>query len=346
MKPLMRRGLANFYYLRRPLFRFSLLLLVAAGLVVVGGLCFHDYYRHQQMSYSEAFYTTYCLIFMEHIYEYPEHWLLQLYYWVLPPLGLAVILDGIVQFSYHLLRRDENSKEWMQAMAKTYNDHVILCGLGRVGFRILEELQHLGEHVIVLEKNADSTNIPYARKRGIPLFVGSGREEGILEELNLAAAKSIILATDDDLANLEMALDARKLNPDVRIVMRMFDQDLASKIREAFGIDLVFSTSAVAAPLFATASTDRSITNSFYVDGKLLVVAEVDVADNSTLVGRDIRTLRRKHDIYVITCKRAGRSDFYPEGDLKLAVADRITIQTEPAMLKQIHRWNGGEVVH
>ena len=346
MRRLTRRSLANFYYLRRPLRRFSLLLFLAAVLVVVGGFCFHDYYRHQQMSYPKAFYTTYCLIFMEHIYEYPEHWLLQLFYWVLPPLGLAVILDGIVQFSYHILRRDDNSKEWMQAMAKTYNNHVILCGLGRVGLRILQQLQQLGEEVIVLEKNAASSNIPYARKHEVPLFVGTGREEGLLEEMNLASAKSIILATDDDLANLEIALDARRLNPNIRVVMRMFDQELASKIRETFDMQIAFSTSALAAPLFATASTDPSITNSFYVDGKLLVVAEIDIANGSSLVGRDVRTLRRNHDIYVITCKRAGQANFYPEGDLKLAVADRITIQTEPPMLKQVHRWNGGEIAH
>ena len=76
----------------------------------------------------------------------------------------------------------------------------------------------------------------------------------------------------------------------------MFDQDLASKIRESFDIHLAFSTSALAAPLFATASTDRSILNSFYVDGKLLVVAEIEVHENSKLIGRDVRTLRRSVD--------------------------------------------------
>ncbi len=337
---MIRRSKANFYYLRKPLVRFSLLLLLAAAVVVAGGFSFHHYYRHEQMSYSQAFFTTYCLIFMEHLDKYPEHWLLQLFFWLLPPLGLVVILDGIIRFSYHILRRDENSKEWMQAMAKTYNDHVVLCGLGRVGLRILQQLQQLGEEVIVLEKDAESPNLPFARKYDVPVFVGSGREEGMLSEMNVARAKSIILATDDDLANLEMALDARKLNPAIRVVMRMFDQDLASKIRDAFDIELAFSTSALAAPLFATASSDRSIINSFYIEGKLLVVAEIDIPAGSKLIGRDVRTLRRKHNIYVITCKRGSQSDFYPDGNLKLAAGDSVTVQTEPAMLKLVHQWN------
>lgn len=343
MKNLIRRTRANYYYLRRPLLRFLLLFLGATAIVFAGGFCFHHYYRHQEMGFGKALYLTYCLIFMEHLYEYPDDWLLQLFYWLLPPLGLGVILDGIVRFSYYILRRDENSKEWMQAMAKTYSNHVVLCGFGRIGLRVLQQLMQLGEDVIVLEKNAESPNLPFARKNNIPLFIGVGREEGILEELSVTHAKSIILATDDDLANLEMALDARKLNSKIRVVMRMFDQELASKIREAFDIQLAFSTSALAAPLFATSSSDSSIINSFYIDDKLLVMAEISVLPKSKLIGRDVRTLRGKNNIYIMACKRKGEVDYYPDGDLKLNAEDRITVQTEPATLKLIHKWNGSE---
>jgi voltage-gated potassium channel len=350
MKRLIRRFRAHYHYLRRPLLRFLLLFLVATTVVLAGGHCFHEYYRQApydqvRMGYGKALYLTYCLIFMEHLYEYPDHWVLQLFYWLLPPLGLGVILDGIVRFSFYILKRDEQSQEWLSAMAKTYQNHVVLCGLGRVGLRILQQLLPLGEDVLVLEKNPDSESIPFARKHEIPVFIGSGREEGILEELSIGQAKSIIVATDDDLANLEMALDARKLNPDIRVVMRMFDQELALKIREAFDIQNAFSTSALAAPVFATSSSDRSIINSFYIDDKLLVVAEIGVAEKSKLIGRDVRTLRGKHNIYVISCKRDGESVFYPEGGQKLVAGDRITIQTEPATLKQVHKWNGGEAV-
>lgn len=346
MKRLIRHIRAHYHYLRRPLLRFLVLFLAAMALVLFGGYCFHEYYRqppyeNARMGYSKALYLTYCLIFMEHIYEYPNHWLLQLFYWLLPPLGLGVILDGIVRFSYYILKRDEQSQEWLSAMAKTYQNHVVLCGLGRVGLRILQQLLPLGEDVMVLEKNPESESIPFARKNGIPVFIGSGREEGILNELSIERAKSIIVATDNDLANLEMALDARKLNPNIRVVMRMFDQELASKIRDAFDIELAFSTSALAAPLFATSSSDASIINSFYIDDKLLVVAGIEVSEKSKLIGRDVRTLRSKHNIYIISCKRDGQADFYPEGGQKLVAGDRITLQTEPATLKQVHKWNG-----
>ena len=148
-------------------------------------------------------------------------------------------------------------------MSKTLDHHVVLCGLGKVGLRVLQQLIRLNEQVIVLEKDTQCPNLAFARRHGIPVRIGHSREEGIFDDLNLAAAKSIIVATNDDLANLELAIDARKLKPGIRVVMRLFDQELASKIRDSFDIHLAFSTSELAAPVFATSSSDRSIINSF-----------------------------------------------------------------------------------
>ncbi|MCI0410405.1 MAG: NAD-binding protein, partial [Acidobacteria bacterium] len=287
-----------------------------------------------------ALYVTYCLVFMEHVLPFPRHWLLQAFYLLLPPLGFVVILDGIVQFSYHLLRRDESGKEWVQAMAKTLNNHVILCGLGKVGFRVLEQLLRLGQEVAVLEKNPQCPNLAYARSREVPVLIGNGREAGIFEELNLKAARSIILATDDDLANLEMALDARKIKPGIRVVMRMYDQELAAKIRESFDIHLAFSTSELSAPLFATSSTDRSILNSFYVDDRLLVVALLHIQADSQLLGQRVGDLRASYRVLVLSHARSGQVNLYPEAQTLLQTGDRITVQTEPPTLRELHRVN------
>src|SRR5690606_1858856 len=122
----------------------------------------------------------------------------------------------------------------------------------------------------------------------------------VVVDLNIRAAKSIILATSDDLANLELALDARKANPSVRVVLRMFDQELAQKVKDSFGIPVSFSTSALAAPLFATSSTDKSIINSFYIGEQLQVVAEMTVRGDSQLVGRTPGELQHEQHAFII----------------------------------------------
>ncbi len=335
-----RRVLANLYYLKRPFLSFLPLLMLLVVILLSGMFCFKHLYVQRELTYPGALYITYSLIFMEHLLEFPKHWVLQLYYFVLPLLGLVVILDGFVRFGYHVLRRGEHVPEWVRAMAKTYQNHVILCGLGRVGLRVLQQLMRLDEDVVVLEKNADNVNITFAQKNGVPVLIGGGREEGILDELNVQYAKSIILATDDDLANLELAMDARKANPEIRVVLRMFDQELASKVRESFDIQHAFSTAAQAAPLFATSSSDRSIENSFYVGDQLLVVAHLTINDDSTLVGKSIRDIGAEHKIFILAHSRDDSPTHFPPGNTEFQAGDCLVVQTEPKTLRLLHQWN------
>lgn len=344
MKRWFRRFRANGHYLRGPFINFMPSLFLLIAVMAAGGWAFYTYHATPEgeapLTLLRSFYITYCLIFMEHLLEFPQHWLLQAFYFVLPPLGLVVILDGFARFGYHILRRDERGGQWMRALAKTYSGHVILCGLGKVGLRVLEQLLRLGEDVVVLEKDADSQNLAYAEKHGVPVLIGDGRQASVLEDLNVAQAKSIIAATDDDLANLEMALDARKAQPNIRVVMRMYDQELAQKIRESFDIHLAFSTSAVAAPLFATSSADRSIINSFYVGEQLLVVARLMVNPDSKLLGKRIGDIGSEHRIFFLAHERGAQKTHFPSADIDFQPGDYLVVQTEPDTLKLLHKWN------
>ena len=337
---------ANWYYLKRPMVNFLPSLTLLVVITCLGGWAFHSLYEADDgtgLSLPRALFITYCLIFMEHLLPFPDQWLLQIFYVVLPPLGLMVILDGLARFGYHVLRREESGGEWMSALARTYENHVVLCGLGKVGLRILQQLIQLGEDVVVLEKNPANENVAYAKKQGVPVLFGDGRQAGIMDDLNIAAAKSLITATDDDLANLEMVLDAHKIKPGIRVVMRMFDQELAAKIRESFGIHLAFSTSAQAAPLFATSSSDRSIINSFYVGEKLLVVARLEVGGQSQFVGQRIGDLCSSQPVFVLSLERGGQETHYPPPETALQIGDQLVVQMEPAILNVLHKLNADE---
>jgi voltage-gated potassium channel len=335
-----RRFRAWLWFLRGPLVSFLPLLIMLVVVLAAGSICFHCFYDQRQLGYAEALFVTWSLVSNQASLEFPHHPVLELFFFILPPLGLVVILDGIVRFSYHVLRREETSPEWVRAMCKTMNNHVVLCGLGKLGLRTLQQLLAMGEQVAVLEKNPDCPNFAYARRNGVPVRVGHSREEGVFEDLNVAHAKSIILATNDDLANLEMALDARKIRPDIRVVIRMFDQELAEKLRDSMGMELTFSTSELAAPLFATCSSDHTVVNSFYVDDRLLTVARLTVNAGSELAGTAIRHLGQGHHVFVLSHVRKGEATFFPSGDTVLQAGDQITVQTESPTLKDVHRLN------
>lgn len=341
-----RKALAFYHYVRRPL-RSILPQATALGLLIlIGALAFEHLYDATRLEggrplgFWRALHVTWSLVFTEHVLPFPEHWFLRLFYFLLPIVGVVVVVDGIVRVSTYLMRRDANSLEWKLAMTKTFEDHVILMGLGKVGLRTLEELLRLDELVVVLEKDESSPNVEIARSKGVPVIFGSGRTPGVMQQLNVARAKSVVCATDDDLANLEVALDARRLRPDIRIVLRMFDKELAEKIRESMGLEAAFSTSQVAAPLFATAASDRSIISSFYVGSRLIVVARSTVVSGAPLATMTVGELEAELGVHVLEHERDGHETFDPRPELALAAGDLLTVQGRPGVLPRFHALN------
>jgi Trk K+ transport system NAD-binding subunit len=339
-----RRARAWINYLRKPLRRFLPLFAFAMALVLVGGVLFYFLYD-RPLTFAQAMWTAFALLTGEPVEPWPSHWLLEALYFFLPLIGLVVVLDGLLRFTYYAFRRDENSPDWVRAMSETMSNHVVLFGLGKVGFRVLQQLIELGEHVAVIEKDPLCPNIAFANRHGIPVRMGSGREEGILEDVNVKDAKSLICATNDDLANLELAIDARKLCPRLRIVLRMYDQELAEKIRDTMDIPLAFSTAALAAPLFATASADPAILNSFYVENRLLVIARLLVCPASELIGTTVGQLVKTHQLVVVTYKRGEGTVFHPPTDTVIEAGDVVTIECEPQTLKTLHSLNREAVI-
>lgn len=339
MRSKRRQLRAWLFYLRKPIREFLPLFLSAVAIVVAAGIAFHYLYR-PHMSFSESVWVAFALVTGEPVKDWPSHWLLEVLYYVLPIIGLVVVLDGLVRFSVYAFRRDEMSPDWVRAMASTMKNHVILFGLGKVGLRVLQQLVALGQEAVVIEKDPNCPNFAYARHHGVPIRIGTAREEGILEELNASQAKSVICCTDDDLANLELAIDARKIRADMRVVLRMYDQELAEKIRDTMNIDLAFSTAMLSAPLFATASMDPSVINSFYVDARLLVVARITAGKDTRLSGMKIGEVVRSFQLVVISQKRGEGALFHPPLENAIEAGDVLTLECDPVTLREIHVLN------
>jgi voltage-gated potassium channel Kch len=141
-----------------------------------------------------------------------------------------------------------------------YRDHVIVCGLGRFGYFIVEELVKRGEQVVVIESNENSANIEYIRSLGAEVYVGNARLVRVLQEVGVAKAKAVMSVTGDDYVNLEVGLNARSCNPSLRLILRIFDDAMAQAIREHLDIHLAYSMSALADDAFiATIDTIETV---------------------------------------------------------------------------------------
>lgn len=303
---------------------FAILFLV----LLLGGVGFQQLEPEEHFTLPRAMFRTWSLIFGEAPDPYPKSVVLQAMFFVMPVLGVTVFLEAIVEISVMLRDRTKGEHAWCRIMTGSMKGHVVLVGLGKLGWRIYTILRDLGHEVVVIERSGECSFLDDVRRDGAPLFLGDARREQWLVDANLKDARSIVIATDDDLANLEIALDARRINPRVHVVMRMFDPDMADKVREGFQIQTALSASAIAAPAFATAALERSIESSVVVDDEIVVTQRWKVAADGELDGLSVGELATRRSIGVLERRaRDGARRFFPGPETKLAPGDELVVQ-------------------
>ena len=169
--------------------------------------------------------------------------------------------------------------------------HVVVCGVGSIGYRVVEQIARQGIPVVAAELH-ENDFIHTIRRLGVPVVMADVRLKETLEELDVAEARCLVAATDDDLANLQAALNARAINPKLRIVLRVFDPDLAARVERAFNIRVSRSVSSLAAPTFAAAAVGGKVIATAAVGKRVLIVGQGRVERGSWAEGKSIGQLQ------------------------------------------------------
>ncbi|MCS7283494.1 MAG: NAD-binding protein [Anaerolineae bacterium] len=340
LRPPWRRTLqAHLRDLRLLLREFRFTLLAFALLLLVGTLVLRLTYDVERLGWLEALDTTLKLLFFETTHDYPHAPPAQVVFVLWPLLGLALVVNGVVQFWTALFNRRERRDIWEAAVASTYRLHVIVCGLGRVGYRVILHLLQMGYEVVGVERNPDAPFLTAVRQKRVPVVIGNARQREVLEKAGVRAASALIAATEDDMTNLGIALTARDLNPGLQVVLRMFDDQLADDLRKSFGF-AAFSASALAAPAFAAAATRAAVEHSVFLNGVLLNLSRLTVAPNSPLAGKTVGEVEQELDLSVLLHSGPGGIDFHPPDDLVLKGGDQIVVFAPLEALVNLERMN------
>ena len=130
-------------------------------------------------------------------------------------------------------------------------DHVVVCGAGNVGTRVVEFLLKMDQRVVVIEQNPDNLLIERARDRQIDLLTGDASNDVTLNYCDLPHARSLVALTDNDTANLEVGLGARAKCPELSVILRVMEPAFAHSIGRQFQINRSFSTTELTAPAIA-----------------------------------------------------------------------------------------------
>lgn len=163
--------------------------------------------------------------------------------------------------------------------------HVIVCGVGNVGLKVVQELARRKVPVVVVERDDASPNLQTVRRLGVPVVLADASREESLRSAHVDRAASLIAVTDDDIANLEAALNARSIHPELRVVLRLFDHDLAARVDRAFHLSVSRSVSALVAPAFTAAVLGRRVLSLIPVGREALLVAEIPLEPSCELDG-------------------------------------------------------------
>jgi Trk K+ transport system NAD-binding subunit len=214
----------------------------------------------------------------------------------------------------------------LEANPRRMRGHVVVCGLGTIGYRIVELLRELDHEVVVAELRADARFVEPARRLGARVIIADVRTIEALEALNVEEARCLIVATSSDLANLETAVHARTLAPKLRIVVRLFDPQLAARMEKAFGSYVSRSTSTLAAPAFAAAAVGRQILLSIPVGPRVLVVARLPVEAGSPADGSTVGAEEAEVEARVLALERGSGRTWEPAGAMTMAAGDRLLV--------------------
>ena len=214
--------------------------------------------------------------------------------------------------------------------------HVIVAGGGDVGTRVAGGLYDLGFDVVLIDQNAAARGVAFAHRLGLPVVIGDAPSEDTLRRAGLDSALALVSATSSDIVNLETALQARAMRgDDLRVVLRLFDDDLAYRVSRTLSNVVSRSVSYLAAPAFAVAMLEHQVLRTISVGRHVLVIADVRVEAGGAIDGRLIADLERDRLSRILASAERGtqRFSWAPRRDRPLGAGDRLIVLATQAGL-------------
>ncbi len=233
------------------------------------------------------------------------------------------------------------------------NNHYILCGAGRVGLRIVDELQKKGVDFVVIER--DEMTAERLLTRGNLVLIGDATDEAVLEGARVSTARALITAASSDPENVYIVLTARGLNPDLYIVARANDQAADRQLRRA-GANKVVSPVLIGSHRMAQAALSPAVADfielTTMTESLDLNFEQIRVAGDSPLDGVKLKDsgIRAQHHVIIVAIlptvgptdgPTEGEMIFNPNGEQVLHAGDTlIAIGTQAGLMQLLQTAN------
>jgi Trk K+ transport system NAD-binding subunit len=210
-------------------------------------------------------------------------------------------------------------------------EHVVVVGMGPLGRRVTQLLHELKRPVVgVSAEELDPGLLP-----DIPVITGEPRES--LKKANYGTAASLVAATDDDVANLELALLTAQASADCRLVIRTDDAEFGRNVTSLSPNTLAMSVYSLSAEAFAAAALGEKVLSLLRIGTETVLAVEFTVESGDTLDGRLLWDVTCGYGLVAILYQRSlsAESEFFPNEDVRLEPGNRLVVLATMAGLQQ-----------
>jgi len=281
---------------------------------------------HERIPYADLPYTMLALMILESATEMPREPQLIIFWYLMPLIALYVAGRGVLDFINLFYRNDARHNSWEEAVASTYWDHIIVLGVGHLGTRVIRALVSMGFEVVAIDQQSNTEKRAELDRLHVPLVLGDGRLETTLDKAGIRKARALIVCTSNDHMNLEVTMRARDLNPDVRIVVRVWEDHFARQIQRFMNVAAVLSATDLAAPVFASAALGIDITQTLDINGVDYSMIRLQVAPDSFLDGQTVGALQEAEDMDIVLHNHDGQVTVHPAPETVVRAGDIVVI--------------------
>ncbi|PEJ33876.1 potassium channel protein [Bacillus pseudomycoides] len=242
----------------------------------------------------------------------------------------AMIIEGNL---FHAVRRKKMGKQIAQIQ-----DHIIVCGCGRVGLQVVHELQEKNIPFVVVDKEE-----AVLEKEKLLYVHGDATEDQVLRKSGITRAAGLVAIVANDAENVFITLTARGLNSTIKIVARAEKPETEGKLRRA-GANKVINPSSMAgihiAKGIANPLTVHYIDTVLYGTDQAFAIEEVQIGERSFLIGKTLieSNVRNQFDVTILAILRDGNIIHNPTGQEKLQEHDMIIVSGPVEKLGQFEK--------